>query len=321
MSIWFSEIGEGTGDIDDGTAQGQLVFWDATVEKWVNAEASELFWDDTAKNIGIGVSSPSAKLDVLATGEQLRISYNDTIYSSLETLSSNALSIKSSGGNVRLYQTVDNGGLIIYGNVDDSKRMWNYLDTSSVARWGTNGDGLVVEAASGYANFRVGTTIYFSGQKHIFRALAGTPVYSEFNSDNAEFYVQIDSINNTDPQIRCSYTEDSVYFNIECNSAGAIKAESSTGATQEFNSISLADDASYIPCTSKAGRGWVQAGDDEEYTEFRFSTTTVTLINNTTNIANSDSDTDLCIYIDTGSLTIKNRLGATKTVRYEVKYS
>ena len=35
--------------VDEGTAQGQMPFWDATLERWVPTETSELFWDDTAK--------------------------------------------------------------------------------------------------------------------------------------------------------------------------------------------------------------------------------------------------------------------------------
>ena len=35
--------------VEEGTAQGQMMFWDATHERWVPAETSELFWDDTAK--------------------------------------------------------------------------------------------------------------------------------------------------------------------------------------------------------------------------------------------------------------------------------
>ena len=55
--------------VDKGTAQGQMLFWDATLQRWVHTEVSELFWDDTNKTIGINNSTPNAasKLDVKGT--------------------------------------------------------------------------------------------------------------------------------------------------------------------------------------------------------------------------------------------------------------
>ena len=53
--------------LDSGTAQGQMLFWDATNSKWTYAETSELFWDDTNKRLGIKNSSPTSELDVTGT--------------------------------------------------------------------------------------------------------------------------------------------------------------------------------------------------------------------------------------------------------------
>lgn len=52
---------------DSGTAQGQMIFWDATLEKWVKTETSELFWDDVNKRVGINTSTPTSTLDVNET--------------------------------------------------------------------------------------------------------------------------------------------------------------------------------------------------------------------------------------------------------------
>ena len=52
LSGEFDEIGEKS--INDGTAQGQLAFWDATLSKWVNTETSELVWNDTSKILTFG---------------------------------------------------------------------------------------------------------------------------------------------------------------------------------------------------------------------------------------------------------------------------
>ena len=57
------------GRLQQGTAQGQILFWDDTLKRWVKAETSEIFWDDTNKTLGINDSSPDAgsKLDVKGT--------------------------------------------------------------------------------------------------------------------------------------------------------------------------------------------------------------------------------------------------------------
>jgi len=49
--------------IEDGTAAGQVAFWNGT--KWVHTETSELVWDDTNKRVGIGNASPSVGLHML----------------------------------------------------------------------------------------------------------------------------------------------------------------------------------------------------------------------------------------------------------------
>jgi hypothetical protein len=84
----------------------------------------------------------------------------------------------------------------------------------------------------------------------------------------------------------------------------------------------LADDGTIALATGIAGYGWVMAGDNEEYTGFRFTTAgAVTLLNNTANTANTDSDTDLCVYDGGSGPVIKNRLGASKKIRFSVDYA
>ena len=33
--------------IDRGTAEGQLLYWDATTKRWVKTDETQLKWDDT----------------------------------------------------------------------------------------------------------------------------------------------------------------------------------------------------------------------------------------------------------------------------------
>jgi hypothetical protein len=67
-----------------------------------------------------------------------------------------------------------------------------------------------------------------------------------------------------------------------------------------------------------SGWGRVQAGDNEEWAEYRWdSAPSVTIESSSANVANSDSDGNLCIYFSGNSLLFKNRLGATKVIGYE----
>jgi hypothetical protein len=51
-------------NIIDGTADGQMTFWNNTLGEWNYTETSELFWDDTNKRLGIGETTPLYSLDV-----------------------------------------------------------------------------------------------------------------------------------------------------------------------------------------------------------------------------------------------------------------
>ena len=48
-----------TANIKNGTAVGQMTFWDGT--RWVHTETSEMFWDDTNKRLGVGTATPSTQ--------------------------------------------------------------------------------------------------------------------------------------------------------------------------------------------------------------------------------------------------------------------
>ena len=83
------------------------------------------------------------------------------------------------------------------------------------------------------------------------------------------------------------------------------------GVAEHVNTVeTLVDDESYVHTTKVAGFGTVMIGDNQEWATFRFSADgTVTLIANSANVDNADTDGDLCIY-DVGSgIAVKNRLG------------
>lgn len=53
--------------VENGTEQGQMMFWDDTLKKWVHTEVSEAFWDDTNKRFGLNQPTPTSTLDVNET--------------------------------------------------------------------------------------------------------------------------------------------------------------------------------------------------------------------------------------------------------------
>ena len=99
-------------------------------------------------------------------------------------------------------------------------------------------------------------------------------------------------------------------------------AEHDLDGKHTFASLSVEDEAEITLATGKTGRGWAMAGDNEEYIEFRFTAAgVVTVIKNSANAINTDTDTFLCIYDAGTGIAIKNRLGATKVIRYVVQLS
>lgn len=75
--------------------------------------------------------------------------------------------------------------------------------------------------------------------------------------------------------------------------------------------------------SSKSGYGIVQAGDNEEYGVFTFTSAGVVtlLTDSTANVVNTDTDTKLCIFDNGTNVRIKNRLGSAKILRVSVSYS
>ena len=85
---------------------------------------------------------------------------------------------------------------------------------------------------------------------------------------------------------------------------------------------SVADEAEIALDTGKTGWGTAMAGVNEEIIKFRFTAAgVVTVISNSANAINTDTDGCLCVYDAGAGIAIKNRLGATKNIRYFINYS
>jgi len=96
----------------------------------------------------------------------------------------------------------------------------------------------------------------------------------------------------------------------------------SNGLRSFSRSLDLDDDREIIIANGEHGMGMVQAGDDESFTQFRFSSTgIVAIFNNTANATDKDLDANLCIYNSAQGISIKNRLGSAKKVNFTIHYS
>jgi len=102
---------------------------------------------------------------------------------------------------------------------------------------------------------------------------------------------------------------------------GSVKIGYITNLFGVDHETSLDDDAEVEIAPGRAGWGFVQLGDGEEYGFISFkSDGTVTLIQNSANTVNTDTDTKFCIYDKGTGIAIKNRLGSTKRLAYSIKY-
>jgi hypothetical protein len=95
-----------------------------------------------------------------------------------------------------------------------------------------------------------------------------------------------------------------------------------SGLTTRFTSETVADDAEIVIATGVSGWGFAQIGDNQEWGQFSFTADgTVTLVANSANTVNTDTDAKFCIYDAGSGIAIKNRLGSSLTVRFEIHYS
>jgi len=85
-------------------------------------------------------------------------------------------------------------------------------------------------------------------------------------------------------------------------------------------SVELVDDATINLPDATSGVGVITADGEEGAIFIWTSAAVVTLIANSGNVSASSVDTDLCIYDGGTSVTIENKLGASKTIKYLIIY-
>lgn len=92
----------------------------------------------------------------------------------------------------------------------------------------------------------------------------------------------------------------------------------------DSDSAVTADDGSIVLSTGISGWGEVyafNAGTIDEWAEFIISSDgTVYLKSNSTDVSNADDDGKLCIFDNGSGVTIRNRLGGSRTIKYRVNH-
>jgi hypothetical protein len=86
--------------------------------------------------------------------------------------------------------------------------------------------------------------------------------------------------------------------------------------------VELADEASFNLPTGSAGYGTFMIGDGLEYAKISWTAAAVvTLIDASTNVTNTDTLGNFCLFDGGTAVTVKNRLGAAHTVVFDYNYT
>lgn len=85
-------------------------------------------------------------------------------------------------------------------------------------------------------------------------------------------------------------------------------------------SITLADDETYAFTPATSGWGYVQFGDNEGWIQFNFKADGTIENVNSRDVVITDTDAQYCVYNNGGIVTIKNRIGTTKSCKFTINY-
>jgi len=93
------------------------------------------------------------------------------------------------------------------------------------------------------------------------------------------------------------------------------------GLDNNRGEITLGDDETLLLPNSTYGWGHVMAGDNEEFARFSWTSSgVVTLDEASTNVTSTDTDANLCIFDNGAGVTVRNRLGSSKTIKFIINY-
>lgn len=92
--------------------------------------------------------------------------------------------------------------------------------------------------------------------------------------------------------------------------------------TQHETPIDLANDAFFDLPNASAGFGTLIVGDGEEFTHWHWTSAgVVTLVNETANVVNTDTNLFFCIFDNGTAVRVRNRLGSAKKVVFDYHFT
>lgn len=111
-----------------------------------------------------------------------------------------------------------------------------------------------------------------------------------------------------------------LYAKVAPNSTG-VRTRLSVISEGNLDSVTLQNDEYVDLPGSTTGSGFVQILNNEAWAQFSWSQNgTITLMINSANVADSDTADKLCLFAQDNGVRIKNRLGATKELTYQINY-
>jgi hypothetical protein len=284
----------GTASGDDLTLQSTS---HATRGKIVFGNSSSIF-DENLNRFGIGTTTPTTLTDWFSSSGSAEI----TLETSEDSSAGNKINLKKSRANgAALISTETLAEIYFLGSTGTGYANGAKIQVRSpgAGSWGTG------------ANRQGDLSFWTSASGGILSERLHIDSQGEIGINTNGPDRLLDILDTTDPQLRLTHTDATIYGDVQIDANGILN--------KILPGKSLDDDTEITYTTGVSGKGSLIVGDAEEFADFIFAADgTVTLISNSANVVNTDTDTKFCVYDCGSGICIKNRLGSTKTVRVEV---
>jgi hypothetical protein len=330
-----------------GFTAGSVIFASAT--GFLDQDNSNLFWDNTAKELGIGTPSPPSTLSVdgiasILDGGASTGWVSNSLSFGHETTGHKSWA-QSGGATPTEFQLNPQGGLVTVSGESSSHGVTDGLITSGIEVNGVGYfDANVAFAAQTFFQNTInlannilldvggsgvgGSIAYLASQTNdpfwLGLGTARTVLVTERADSATDFGAPI----YTNPTLRiqsADATDTAQYIARHHNQTDSVEIIGKGGHVTEHKApIELADDGSFDLPDSTAGIGTFFVGDGEEYGYITWdSNGVVTITNGSANFKSTDTGTgsgDFCIYDNGTKATVVNRMGAAKKVLFEYNY-
>jgi hypothetical protein len=288
---------------------GAAIF--ASSEGLLDQDVTNLFWDDGNNRLGIGTDSPDAPIEIRGNSRQILLSEDDTNNVKIGSQYSGRFIIEPYATTIEMINA---------GGVNFSLRSAHASQLIAFSHDLSNGT-LQNNVGSFFFNNLSGTGYVFFKTNNITRVAISNTGLTGFGTTNPAR--KMEALDSTAPQLRLTHTDNTIYADAQINSSGELNVSVTAGNTHRIGGqTNLADDGTYDLPNATSGFGFVQIGDNQEWAQIAWKTDgTVTLVANSANVINSDTDGNLCIFDNGSQVRIKNRLGSVLNLKISIYYA